>query len=108
MAKGRSYSYKGVAWDNIRNKWYARVTFAGVRYALGRYNTYEEANEVYEAAWAVGGAKVKAWYNLPAEYRGNLLDFVRGVSVHQTEENQIKSYNVLKDSAIEEEKDYKW
>ena len=39
--------YKGVHFESITQKWRAEVTFNGVRFRLGRFNTQEEAAEAY-------------------------------------------------------------
>lgn len=100
--------FKGVAYDNIRNKWYTRIAFSGVRYALGRFESYEEAVEAYKEAWNMGGVKLKAWYNKDPQYRGKLVEFVKGSSKFIPEEERIKKFSILLDGFEEDNKQYQW
>ena len=34
---------KGVSWDKTRNKWRAQACYRGKKYALGRYDDYDDA-----------------------------------------------------------------
>ncbi len=42
--------YKGVHFDNIKNRWQASIKINGRQTALGRFNTPEEAARAYDAA----------------------------------------------------------
>ncbi len=100
--------FKGVSWDAKRNKWYARIAFSGVRYALGRFETYEQAIAAYEEAYAMGGVRLKSWYNKPPEYRGKLGESISGVSAFIKEEDRIKAFESLLDGKNEEENEFRW
>lgn len=101
-------TFKGVSYDRKRRKWYARIAFSGVRYALGRYDTEEEAQAAYLEAFNMGGIRIKAWYNKPPEYRGKLGTGVAGSSNFLDEEDKIKSFSFLLDGSEEENKEYSW
>lgn len=49
MSKNNKSGYKGVCYDKKGNKWTASIGHKGKRYAIGRYNTPEEAHEAYKA-----------------------------------------------------------
>jgi hypothetical protein len=40
---------KGVSWDKLYNKWYAKCTFNKTQYNLGKYNNIEDAINVVNA-----------------------------------------------------------
>lgn len=101
-------TFKGVAFDKKRKKWYARIAFSGVRYALGRYDTQEEAIAAYQEALNMGGIRMKAWYNKAPEYRGKLGVDVSGVSDLQNEEDKLRSFSSLIDGIEEENKQFIW
>jgi len=101
-------AFKGVTWDNIRNKYYARIAFSGVRYALGRYDTYEEAVEAYKEAWNMGAIKLKAWYAKDPQHRGKLVEYAKGTSQFKDEESKMKTFSKLLDSSEEDNKEYIW
>ena len=100
--------FKGVAWDGQRKKWYTRIAFSGVRYALGRFDTYEQALAAYQEAYAMGGVRVKAWYNKPPEYRGKLGESIFGVSDYNDEESKLKQFSSFIDGKEAEENEFKW
>lgn len=108
VEKKKVSKFKGVAYDNIRNKYYARIAFSGVRYALGRFETYQEAVEAYKEAWNMGAIKLKAWYNSDPEIRGKLGDYAKGTTRFSEEEEKIKSFSHLLDSFEEDNKEYQW
>ena len=45
--EGGSSCYKGVSWDNTRNKWVACIKYEGKNHNLGRYTSEEEAALAY-------------------------------------------------------------
>lgn len=108
MKEKKESRFKGVAYDNIRDKWYSRIAFSGVRYALGRFESYEEAVEAYKEAWNMGGVKLKAWYNKEPQYRGKLVEYARGTTEFKDEESKIKTFSHLLDGFEEDNKDYRW
>jgi hypothetical protein len=42
--------YKGVSFDKLKKKWYAKITVSGKQMALGYYVSEEEAAEAYKIA----------------------------------------------------------
>lgn len=100
--------FRGVSWDNIRKKWYSRITFSGKRYALGRYDTEEEAAEAYKTAQEMGQSEFKAWYNKDPEHRGPLVDKKIRNSDFVEDEDLIKTISFLKDSAEIDKKEFQW
>lgn len=50
MLKTNTTGYKGVSFDKERNKYLAQIVFKKKHYNLGRYDTAEEASEVYQKA----------------------------------------------------------
>jgi hypothetical protein len=46
--KNKTSKYTGVSWDSNRKKWQVGIKINGKRYALGRFNCEEEANQVYQ------------------------------------------------------------
>ena len=108
MKEKKESKFKGVSFDRFRNKYYARIAFSGVRYALGRFETEQEAIEVYKEAWNMGAVKLKAWYSKDPQYRGKLVEYSRGVSEYEKEESKIKSFSKLLDSIEEDNKEYSW
>lgn len=105
MTKKRSKKFKGVTFLKNKNLWFARITFSGVRYSLGKFKSYEKATEIYRQALEAGGVAVKAWCNTPIEYRGSFGDKVMGESRFPTEENAIKNFVNIKQ---DEEDLFKW
>lgn len=100
--------FKGITWDSIRNKWYTRITFANVRYAIGRFNTEEEAMKAYRIAQEMGVVKFKAWYFKDPAHRGSILDSNIFPLVLSKEENKIKTFSFLVDSSQEENNQISW
>lgn len=108
MKERKRSSFKGVAWDAKRGKWYARIAFSGVRYALGRFETYEQALAAYQEAYAMGGMKLKAWYNKSPEYRGKLGESITYKSEFNEEEDKLKLFSSFVDGKEAEEDEYRW
>jgi len=48
LRRGSKSGIRGVSWDKISKKWYAQLCHQGRNYALGRFNTKEKAQEVYQ------------------------------------------------------------
>lgn len=101
-------NHKGITWDAKRNKWYTRIMFAKVRYAIGRFDTQQEAIAAYQAAQEMGVVKFKAWYSKDPAHRGSLFDTAATSSTFIEEENKIKSFSFLKDSNEEEKSLLSW
>ena len=49
MALGSS-RFKGVSWDKVKKRWFAKITVNYKQIALGRYRTEEDAARAYDAA----------------------------------------------------------
>ncbi len=49
LQKRNTCGYKGVSWDNTRNKWHAHITYNGRLIALGRFTCLVRAARAYDA-----------------------------------------------------------